>query len=134
MGEARNVGERRMDFTGIAALITAIGGIVFGAIQLAKGSNEREVGYQVLASRVADLTAQAKSNNDRIVALQTALATVASRAAAAPVSAAPNAPPPPPATELSNLATRLHMEAASSKPVTIPAVPLSLEAAVRTHK
>ncbi|HTP49769.1 MAG TPA: hypothetical protein VMK42_03640, partial [Anaeromyxobacteraceae bacterium] len=60
--------------TAIAALITAVGGIVFGVAKSSEGSAERTAGYAVLSSHVDELITQAKADHDEIISLQSALA------------------------------------------------------------
>jgi hypothetical protein len=74
----------RTDYTGIAALITAIGGIVFGVIRSEQGTAQREAGYSTLASTVSELVAHAQANTERIGTIERKVA--------------PDAPPPKPFT------------------------------------
>ena len=116
--------------TGIAALITAI----VGVLKANEGSSERTAGYAVLSSRVDDLIQQARADHDRIVSLQSALATVATRTAAAQVSSASPGPPPAPAADVARIGEDFTKKAREAPAFKVAPVPRTLSDAVRAYQ
>jgi hypothetical protein len=120
--------------TGIAALITAVGGIVFGVVKANEGSTERTAGYAVLSSHVDELIQQAKADHDRIVGLQGALGIVATRTAAAQVASAPTGPPPAPPTEVAKIGDSFKRKASEAAAFKVAPVPRTLPDAVLIYQ
>ena len=120
--------------TAIAALITAVGGIVFGVAKSSEGSAERTAGYAVLSSHVDELITQAKADHDEIISLQSALAVVASRAAVTEVAASTPAPPSAGAADVAHLADKLKAQVAKPVKFQVGSVPRTLPEAVQVYR